>query len=129
MKKIIFISLLIPILIISSCQKTEGPGGRATIKGKLFVQDYTGSVLTSQYYGPDFDVFIIYGTGSNFYDDDVKTSYDGSYEFRYLRPGTYRIFAYSKESSAPGGKVEVMKTVEITGKKDIIELEDIVIKD
>lgn len=129
MKKLIVLLTILPVLLVLSCQKEEGPGGRATIKGKVYVQDYSGSILVDQFYGKDFDVYIIYGSGSNFYDDDVKTSYDGSYEFRYLRPGTYRVFAYSKEASAPGGKLEVMKTVEISGKKEIVELEDIVIKD
>lgn len=129
MKKQILIYVLVPLFFFTACQKEEGPGGRATIKGKIYVQDYTGTTLVDQFYGPDYDVFIIYGDGSNFYDDNVKTSYDGSYEFRYLRPGTYRIFAYSKEDSAPGGIQEVMETVEISGKKDIVELDDIVIKD
>lgn len=129
MKKIHLLFLFFSLLITSSCQKSEGPGGRATIKGKVYVKNYSGTTLVSEFYGPDYQVYIIYGTNSTFYDDNVKTSYDGSYEFRYLRPGTYTVFAYSKNASAASGKTAVMQTVEISGKKDEVELTDIVIND
>jgi len=130
-------SLLLPFLAIAllftSCKKEEGVGGSATIKGKVHVTEYNNSGVATgrDYYGSDFDVYIIYGEGSNMYDDFVRTSFDGSFEFRYLRPGSYRIFVYSKNvaPSATEPVSEVMQTVEITDKKQIIELPDFEIND
>lgn len=66
------------------------------------------------------------------YDEFVRTSFDGSFEFRYLRPGSYRVFVYSKDVSGSVSvppTFEVMQTVEITDKKQIIELPDFEIND
>jgi hypothetical protein len=128
LKRTLFFALLLSILL-PSCKKVEGVGGKATIKGKVYVKNYVGTTLTSEFYGADYDVYIIYGEDNTFYDDNVKTSYDGSFEFRYLRPGIYKVFAYTDDSSSPSGQSEVMTIVEIDGKKDIIEIEDLVIKD
>src|SRR5258705_10122537 len=98
-----FILSLIIVLLATigySCKKEPGQGGTSTIKGKVYVKDYDANFQTvhDQYYGPDVDVYIIYGDGTT-YDDDYKTSYDGSYEFDFLQEGTYKVFAYSKDSS------------------------------
>lgn len=121
------ISLLLSLFLFSSCQKEEGIGGKATIKGKIYLKEYVGGVLSDEYYAPEYDVYIIYGAGNTFYDDDIKTSYDGSFEFRYLRPGTYKVFAYTKHPTTGEITAEI-QTVEISDKKEIIELDDIVVK-
>lgn len=75
------------------------------------------------------DVYIIYGGDAEdtYFDDDVKTSFDGSFEFEFLEKGTYRIFVYSKDNTVFGGKVVEMQEVEITDKKQTIELDQFVI--
>lgn len=125
-KKLSLVSVLF-LLLFSACQKDEGVGGKATIKGKIYLKNYTGGVLQDQYYAPDYDVYIIYGGSNTFYDDNVKTSYDGSFEFRYLRPGTYQIFAYTKDPIT-GDITPVLQTVEINDKKEIVTLADITVK-
>ncbi len=91
------------ILIFAGCKKDEGPGGTSTIKGKVIKYDYDGGFQLSQpskiYPSVDENVYIIYGTDHTTYDDDYKTSYDGTYEFKYLQKGHYRLFAYSKDST------------------------------
>ncbi len=68
---------------------------------------------------PDEDVYIIYGDKDDFYDDNVKTSYDGNFKFTNLRKGNYRIFAYSKDKSNISQPLTpVMESIEIGGKDD-----------
>lgn len=116
-------------LCFFSCSKYEGQGGAATIKGVVVEQKYNslGNVIAS-YPIPDQDVYIIYGAGKTFYDDDIKTSFDGSFEFRYLRKGTYKIFVYEDCNSCPSGQKEVLKEVEITEKNQELSLDTIYIK-
>ncbi|HAA01306.1 MAG TPA: hypothetical protein DEP18_04930 [Flavobacteriales bacterium] len=128
MKRILFPSLILLSILFTSCKKEEGVGGMATIKGKIWMKEYTGGVLIDQYFAPDHDVFIIYGEGNTYYDDKISTSYDGSYEFRYLRPGRYKIFTYTKHEITGNLSPEI-RSVEISGKKDVIVLDDITVKD
>ena len=129
MKKLLTL-IIISSLIITSCKKPAGEGGKATIKGKVFVQNYNGNFtqLNDEYYAQGERVYIIYGDETSV-GDDVRTSYDGSYEFKYLRKGNYKIYAFSKDStlSSLNKKVEVLKNVEIKSKKETVELPTIVI--
>lgn len=56
------------------------------------------------------DVFIIYGN-EEYFGDDVETNAEGMYQFEYLRPGEYTVFAYSTLPS--GEKLAVSETVEL----------------
>ena len=51
------------------------------------------------------------------------------YRFEYLREGTYKVFAYSKDSAAYplARKTEVMKEVTITEKNQVVTVEDIIV--
>ena len=117
------------VLFISSCEKEEGTGGTSEIKGKVYAFDYNAelTVLNSEYYAPEEDVYIIYGD-DKIYSDDFKTHFDGSYHFQYLREGKYTIFAYSKDLSrtSPSGIITVKVEVEITGKNQTVIAADIV---
>ena len=111
------------ILLFTGCLKEPGPGGTSSISGKIYAYDYDAEMinLRTQYYAPDEDVFIIYGNDS-IYADRTKTSFDGSYRFNYLRPGTYTIFAYSKNiiTKLPPA-LAVRQTVEISsGDQDML---------
>jgi hypothetical protein len=123
--------LLVCFISFFSCSKYEGQGGAATIKGVVVEQKYNslGNVIPGASYPiADQDVYIIYGAENTFYDDDIKTSYDGSFEFRYLRKGTYKIFVYEDCNSCPSGKKEVLRQVEIKAKKQNLLMDTIYIK-
>lgn len=127
MKK--FLLLVTLGIIISSCSKYEGEGGSSTIKGVVREQRFNSlGNLISEYPVADQDVFIIYGNESTFYDDDIKTSYDGSFEFRYLKKGNYTVFVYEDCSTCPSGVKEVKIPVEITNNNQIVDLDTINIK-
>ena len=109
--------VLIALLFLFSCTKEEGEGGHSSITGKVFMTDQSG-VNQGEYYAPDYDVFIIYGDNDNIYDDDTKTNFDGSFQFKNLRKGTYRVFAYTTDASETSGVSPVFKTIEIGKKED-----------
>ncbi len=123
--KLVFVFAMALSALAVGCSKPAGEGGTSKIKGKIYIRDYnsTFTILQASYFAMEERVYIIYGD-ETFYGDDIRTSYDGSYEFGYLRPGTYRIFAYSKDStlSTPGGLFPVIDTVEITEEYQTVEL-------
>jgi hypothetical protein len=101
MKKLIFgIAIL---SAVSACKKVEGEGGRASITGKVLVEEYlyignnpNPPTDTVNYVGATEDLYIIYGDGDQTFDDKVEVSHDGSFKFEFLQPGTYTIFGYSE---------------------------------
>lgn len=121
-------------LLINSCKKEAGVGGTSSIKGKVFAKYYNKNftLLADSAYAPDIDVYIIYGNDYT-YGERQRTSYDGSYEFKYLEKGTYKVFAYTRDSTGTynnhinqyANDLAVIKEVEITKKKQTIEVPEI----
>ena len=109
----------VSVLLLASCNKEPGVGGLATISGKVYVYDVNGTFTDtlSEYYAMDERVYIIYGTDDSTYDEDFRTSLDGSFEFNYLTPGSYTLYAYSDTTNA-SGFTPVTKTVTITDSKE-----------
>ncbi|HMN32227.1 MAG: hypothetical protein IT215_00800 [Chitinophagaceae bacterium] len=131
MKKIL---LLLPLIFLynSSCKKGPGEGGRAFIKGKVYIKNYTSApcpcYLKEEYYAQGENVYIQYGDEPGV-GRSVKTSYDGSYQFMYLRKGKYKVFALSKDTASitKSKTIEVLQEVEIKKSNENIELPDIII--
>ena len=130
--------LIITSVILFSffgCKKDEGLGGTSTISGKVFVHDYDASfqILSATYPKTELDVYIIYGDSHSAYDDNYKTSFDGSFEFKYLQKGKYKLFVYVKDttgaylgnynSNAP--KIPVFVNVEITANGSVVTAPDL----
>jgi hypothetical protein len=135
--------LILPIVavLLSSCAKGPGEGGKSTIYGKITIINYNSTFTTVQatYPAQGESVYIVYGDDRT-YGNSVKTNYDGTYEFPYLRPGKYTIFAYEKDTikylngvpSQAGSVVaskthEVMQTVEISDKKQEVEAKEMIL--
>lgn len=117
------------VLCLASCSKEAGEGGTSSVYGKVYVKDYnsTYTVLQDEYYAPEEDVYIVYGDDRTF-SDHVNTNYDGTFEFKYLRKGTYHIYAYSEDSTLQSsGKYAVIRDVEITKNSQEVETSEIVI--
>ncbi len=116
---------VLTISILSSCKKDAGVGGEANIKGKIYGATYDKKMLyklDSGYIG-NVTVNIVYGNETAI-GDNQKTSYDGSYNFRYLRKGHYKIFLYSRSFKTKTDDSTLVKEVDITGRKQTIELPD-----
>ena len=121
--------LLVIPLMMTACTKEPGSGGKSTIYGKVLVKDYnsTFTFLEETYYGPEIWVYLIYGDDRD-YGDRIQTGYDGTWEFKYLRPGTYKVYAFSKDSTLQtNASVPVIREVVIPTKKQDIEVPDLVI--
>lgn len=114
-----FCSLL--IFSITSCKKNAGEGGQSSITGKIWVKKYDASFTTiiGEYVGAYVDVYIIYGN-DDIYGNKITTNPEGEFEFKYLRSGSYTIYAYAKDIS-PAGKTAIQTTVEILKKKQRID--------
>lgn len=100
-KLILRSSLLICMTaILFSCEKPPGPGGKATVKGKVYATDWdnTQRYVISRGYAVDERVYIIYGSG-NVVGNDVRTGPDGSFEFRYLNKGHYKVYVNSLDTT------------------------------
>ena len=124
------LTFIMPLLLLTaffSCSKEAGEGGNSTIYGKMTTYNYNAEFtnLRGVYPSADEDVYIIYGNDRS-YSERVRTSYEGVYEFKYLRPGDYTIYAYSKDSTLTlvSEMVAVIRNVTITGNKETIEVEE-----
>lgn len=100
-------------LLLPACNKGPGEGGTGTVQGLVKLvhhpdNDYTLTPDTMA--AAKTDVFIIYGDEA-YFGDDAETNAEGLYQFEYLRPGEYNVFAYSTLPS--GEKVAVSETVEL----------------
>lgn len=121
------ISSFLLVLLVSalsySCSKEAGEGGTSSIYGKIIAHNYNAEFTTLKgiYPAADEDVFIIYGNDRS-YSERVSTSYDGVFEFKYLRPGDYTVFVYSKDSTLtlPSGMYVVKQQVTISENKQAV---------
>ncbi len=124
---LVFISL---VVFFFGCSKPPGVGGKASIKGKLtgrFYSDNELTVFTGMSPLGDENVYIIYGNDQTFYNDDISTSYDGSFEFNYLRPGKYVVFMYENCYPCASLQQEKLFEVEITEKNQVVDLGEIIL--
>jgi hypothetical protein len=127
--KTIFYSIVI-CLAFASCKKQPGKGGSSSVRGKVWVEDWNAAftVKNGEYAGADEDVYIIYGSDIS-YGDKTKASYNGEFEFKYLRKGNYKVYVYSKDKtlSSESGDTHVIKDVTITEDGQTVVLEDFLI--
>lgn len=113
-KKHVFILAFFAVtMMFASCNKGPGEGGAGTVQGFVKLihhpdDDFTLSPDTMA--ASKTDVFIIYGDEA-YFGDDLETGSDGMYQFKYLLPGNYTVFAYSTLPS--GEKVAVSETVDL----------------
>lgn len=113
--------LCVLTVVFSACNKGEGVGGLATIQGKVMtvVHDNDNYNLTTDtIVAAKTDVFIVYGN-DELYGDDMETGANGNYRFKYLKSGSYTVYAYSVLPS--GQKVAVSQTVKVSG-DDVVDV-------
>ncbi|MCH2197221.1 MAG: hypothetical protein MK081_00435 [Flavobacteriales bacterium] len=128
--------LLCAGIFLVSCEKQPGEGGGASIKGTIMkevrvVLSNPGSVVAT-YPAADEDVFVIFGDNLS-PDERVLTSYDGQFEFQFLRRGNYTIYVYSGDTTGQVGvdqnRMPIIREVEITERREEIDLGEIWIYD
>jgi hypothetical protein len=137
MKLQLFIWVIAVLLALVSCKKEAGDGGNSSIKGKIsrelrIVLNNPGTAVGT-FPAADEDVFIIYGDHIS-PDDRVQTNYDGEYEFLYLRPGKYKVYAFSKDTNSVAvpwdeDHMTVLQELEITDGNQQVKADDMMIYD
>jgi hypothetical protein len=129
MNRFLSIAVLAFISLFLSCNSGPGPGGQASITGKVWSQNWNSNltIMQAEGYGPNIDVYLIYGDDPS-YGDRVKTGPDGTYQFKYLRKGKYKVYAYSYVLNQPTTDSAIVKEIEITDKKQAGALDDFHIK-
>jgi hypothetical protein len=128
LSRILLLCLIVSFVI--SCKKDPGEGGNSVIKGKVIRRNYTVfPIRFAESPGKDEDVYIIYGEGSNAFDDRTKASYDGTFKFETLKKGKYRIYVYTDDTVATnyGNTTEVIVETEITKNRSEKEIPTITI--
>lgn len=116
------------LLTLSACKKDPGPGGLASISGKVFVYDYNafGALVDSGYVAGE-RVYLSYGENASV-DDDTRTYIDGSFTFEWLQKGKYTVWAVSDCDTCPLLQTTVKHTIEITKRRENITIPDLVIR-
>lgn len=107
------LALVAVALLLSACNKGEGKGGTGTIQGCVKLvhhPDDDFDLNADTLVAAKTDVFLVYGD-ETFYGDDIETDPNGMYQFEYLRPGHYTVFAYSTLPS--GEKIAVSQSVKL----------------
>ena len=131
-KKLRFLTPIVigVIFFVISCKKTAGDGGNSSISGIVWLENWTPgfTALISRYAATDYDVYIIYGDDVS-YSDRIRTSYNGQFEFKYLRKGNYKIYAFSKDKTllSPSGEMSIVKEIKISDKKQKVSLDTIIV--
>ena len=121
MRRIITFLLGIALLSLPfvSCNSHEGEGGTGTIQGYVrlvYHPDDDYQLHADTLVAAKTDVFIQYGDDA-FYGDDAETDPDGFYQFRFLTPGDYTVFAYSTLNT--GERVAVKQRVNLEKGKTV----------
>lgn len=98
--------IILTFLLMASCSPDEGTGGTSSISGKITVEEVLVNIdnceVLATYSAQEHDVYLIYGDNINeFYDEDVKTSWNGNFEFNFLKKGKYIVYTYSDCIGAP----------------------------
>ena len=108
---VLFVGLALLSVTLFSCNNKEGEGGTGTVQGYVKLihhPDDNYQLEADTLNAAKTDVFIVYGD-EEFYGDDAETNPDGFYQFNYLTPGDYTVFAYS--TLPTGEKIPVSETV------------------
>lgn len=115
------------LIVVSflSCNKMEGYGGKASITGKVYGRDYSsnGNLVSEGYLG-EARVYIA-KHGSTQYFDDMRTSFDGSFQFEYLQTGKYDLWVFGDCDYCDWDQTYTLITVEITSKNEVLVAPDI----
>ena len=107
--------------------------GQAKISGVIKLINYKNTslypdlVIKDISFAQEHEVYLIYGT-HDYYDERIRTSYDGYFEFKNLIPGDYKIFTYSEDITGATEDIVVSKNHTITEATEEIDLGEIIIE-
>jgi hypothetical protein len=106
--------------------------GNSSISGRIYLVNYDPSTICTQYpvsdtsFAQEQEVYIVYGS-HEYYDDRIRTHYDGTFMFKNLIKGIYKIYTYSEDISGAPQMIPKIRQVEITKENQHIVIDDIYI--
>lgn len=111
------------LIIYKSLEWNEGT---STISGTVYLKNYKNDGSEIKYIVPaqEQEIYITYGK-HKFYDERIRTSSDGTFVFKNLIKGSYRIFMYSEDITEQTAYKVVEKTIEVTDNNQDITIDDI----
>ena len=119
------------VLLFTSCSKDPGTGGKATITGTIIEEEWdqgSGLFTGVSYLAPEIRVYIDYAA-DGFLNDDIRTNFNGKFEFRWLRKGDYEIIVYSECPLTCDPGIEARRIpVSINSNSELVELDPITIQ-
>ena len=107
--------------------------GNSSISGRVYLVNYDKSTICTQYpvsdtsYAQEQEVYIVYGS-HEYYDDRIRTHYDGTFKFDNLIKGIYKVYTYSEDITGATQMIPVIRQVEITAENQDIVVNDIYIE-
>ncbi len=73
------------------------------------------------------EVYLVYGD-HEFYDERIRTNFDGYFEFDNLIPGDYSVFVYSEDITGGSQDIEIVKNATITEEGEAIDMGEFIIE-
>jgi hypothetical protein len=109
-------------LLIITCNSkgyvTDSDNGISKLVVDVKVQGRNQTTVQSGTFANE-NVYIIYGSDNGAFDDNTKTSFDGTFKFDNLRKGSYQVFAYSEDESLINNPlIPILKSIDIGGNED-----------
>jgi hypothetical protein len=107
--------------------------GHATIRGTVkkikYNKDSYWPNLVVEYvdFAHEQEIYLTYGD-HDFYDDRIRTQDDGTFEFRNLIPGKYRIFLFSDDVTRETEHVVLEYEATITEFDQVVVLDEIIVE-
>lgn len=113
-------------MAISSCKKTPGQGGNASIKGVLWLRNYDPffTIVKGRYPAINKTVYLFFGDDTS-PGTSVNTNENGEFEFKYLRKGKYRVIFYSTQYQSTNTTPNVFPVehlVELAKRKEVKDI-------
>ena len=134
MKKSIHITIALISIFLYSCKLEEGEGGKATITGKVIVQElYSNAILgikdsvINEYPAAEERVYLTYADNS-IYDDDFRADENGNYKFTNLTKGNYTLTFYSYCDTCDTEITPIYKKVTLDSHKETKTVENVYIE-
>ncbi|MEA3443812.1 MAG: hypothetical protein U9R19_03715 [Bacteroidota bacterium] len=117
------------LYIIKSIDYDEG---NAIIRGRVFLINYLNStqwpnlIVKDTSLAQEQEVYISY-ENHIYYDDRIRTQFDGTFAFTNLIKGHYKIFLYSENPTGATEDIVISKEIDIINELEDIDLGDIYI--
>jgi len=101
---------LVSVLLVLSCEREPGPGGKSSIEGTLMVKEYNKdfSVLLDERPAQSKDIYINFGD-ADVIGDDMETNFNGKFKFPFLQPGNYTLWYFSDDTIPKSNSEMVME--------------------